>query len=253
MQDMGNLLGDASYAEAFSVSFDGAVVVGASDSPSGMREAFRWTTQGMTGLGFLAGGDWSEAKDTSAAGAVVVGHSNGTAGRQAFRWTAASGMVGLGFLPGGIPYSLATAVSADGNTVVGMARSPTLGDRAFRWTSAGSMTDLGDLGTYGGVLASDVSADGTRVVGWDRHEAFLWDQSYGMRPLRDVLIEDYGLDLNGWDLEYAHAISADGTTIVGSGTNPAGNTEAWAARIPEPTALHLLIAYGALALPLRRR
>ncbi|TKJ32311.1 MAG: hypothetical protein CEE38_23425 [Planctomycetes bacterium B3_Pla] len=43
---------------------------------------------------------------------------------------------------------------------------------------------------------------------------------------------DYGLDLTGWALTYAQGISADGLTIVGYGTNPAGNIEGWIATLP---------------------
>jgi len=44
-----------------------------------------------------------------------------------------------------------------------------------------------------------------------------------------VLVDDYGLDLTGWKLWKATAISDDGLTIVGSGENPNGETEAWIA------------------------
>jgi hypothetical protein len=44
----------------------------------------------------------------------------------------------------------------------------------------------------------------------------------------------YSFELNGWTLNHALAISADGTVIVGNGTNPAGSREAWIAVIPEP-------------------
>ncbi len=53
-----------------------------------------------------------------------------------------------------------------------------------------------------------------------------------MRSLRDVLVTDYGSDLTGWTLERANGVSPDGLTIVGDGTNPNGDREAWIARLP---------------------
>jgi hypothetical protein len=54
-----------------------------------------------------------------------------------------------------------------------------------------------------------------------------------MRVLQDVLT-DLGLDLSGWVLQSAEGTSSDGATIVGHGTNPNGDTEAFIARIPTP-------------------
>ena len=57
--------------------------------------------------------------------------------------------------------------------------------------------------------------------------------------------------LEGWRLDSAEAISADGRTIVGGGINPAGDSEAYLVVLPEPSAAALmLVGYGVL---LRRR
>ena len=69
--------------------------------------------------------------------------------------------------------------------------------------------------------------------------AFIWDSAHGMRNLQSVLAGSYGLDLTGWSLKKAAGISADGNTIVGYGTDPAGKTEAWLAVLAEPTPLVL--------------
>jgi hypothetical protein len=61
-------------------------------------------------------------------------------------------------------------------------------------------------------------------------EAFIWDDTNGMQGLKDVL-NSQGLNLTGWRLTEASAISDDGTTIVGTGKNPLGQTEAWIANI----------------------
>ena len=73
-----------------------------------------------------------------------------------------------------------------------------------------------------------------------------------MRSLQDMLVSDFGLDLTGWRLQGATAISADGQAIVGYGTNPNGQTEAWLAMIPEPGTA-LLVTVGVLGLATSRR
>ncbi|MCL5281834.1 MAG: hypothetical protein M1376_18205 [Planctomycetes bacterium] len=142
---------------------------------------------------------------------------------------------GLGDLPGGYFDSYAAGISADGSVVVGSSSSAA-GSEAFRWTQAGGMVGLGDLPGKVFSQAEGVSADGSVVVGYSSsaasQEAFIWDQANGMRSLQDLLTNTYGLDLTGWQLADAHAIGADGLTIVGFGLNPSGGWEAWRATLP---------------------
>ncbi|MBK7405444.1 MAG: hypothetical protein IPJ41_12630 [Phycisphaerales bacterium] len=51
-----------------------------------------------------------------------------------------------------------------------------------------------------------------------------------------MLESDYGLsaELAGWALNSANGVSSDGRTIVGVGTNPDGNQEAFYVRLPGP-------------------
>lgn len=230
-------IGDGSASD---ISADGSVVI--VNQTDGDVAAYRWTPEvGMVGLGDLPGGHVrSHARSVSADGSVVVGWSSSAAGQQAFRWTIAEGMVGLGEAPG-VRENYANAVSADGSVVVG---GSNFGGGAFRWTRETGMVRLGQGNAH------DVSADGSVVVGarggLNRNEAFFWDATDGMRSLADLLTAR-SVDLGGWWLESATAVSADGATIVGSGINPAGLTEAWLANIsvvPEPSAL----ASSALAL-----
>jgi len=215
-------------------------VVGFSSSKtSPIGEAFRWTRgAGMAGLGRLPGGEEftpSKARGVSADGQVVVGFSGSASGAEAFRWTPTEGMEALGDLPGGTFSSEALNISADGQVIVGYANSAQ-GQEAFRWTRSGGMATCGTFSSgYFYSEALDVSGDGSILVGYGLSEtgqqAFIWDEIHGMRDLREVLVKEYGLELSGWTLKMAWAISDDGLTIVGKGINADGNEEAWIARL----------------------
>jgi len=260
---LGDLPGGSFYSYAYGVSGDGSVVVGYSNSASD-KEAFYWTeTGGMVGLGALPGGTFvSEAFAVSADGSVIVGRSGYSTDEEPFRWKDLNGNglvdpdetldnhpeFGLGRLPGSWQPggSQAYGVSADGSVVVGYAGTAR---EAFRWEdlNGNGLVDaderldnhpefgLGFLpSTNPGSIARDVSADGSIVVGYSDGKAVIWDETYGIRIIKDVLENDFGLDLTGWSLVYAMGVSADGSTIVGYGTNPSGDTEGWIATIPEP-------------------
>jgi len=102
------------------------------------------------------------------------------------------------------------------------------------------MRSLGSL--PGGIPDSNaaaISSDGKVIVGHSdsaRGEAaFIWTEATGMRDLRDVLENEYGIDLRGWCLGRPNSVSGDGTAIVGTGTNPSGQTEGWIAVLGKPT------------------
>jgi len=249
---IGDLAGGTFESYANDVSTDGTVIVGLGHTDLGYQ-ASRWTqSTGQIPLGDLPGGNFhSSAFGVSRDGNVIVGQGNSAQGKEAFRWTQATGMVGLGDLNGGNFDSHAEDVLANGEVVVGYGHSSS-GREAFRWTESAGIVGLGDL--TGGAFESHAwggSADGSSIVGSGTTslgaEAFIWDSTNGMRNLKDVATTIYGLDLAGWRLTHALALSADGSAIVGQGYNPEGNIEAWMIReVPEPSGI-VLIAIGAIA------
>lgn len=130
---------------------------------------------------------------------------------QAFAWTAATGFVYLD--PTGIlTSSRATAISADGSTVVGGAHQG-----AFRWTAEGGLTVLLDA------YAADISSDGNFIVGESYStglQACIWNAS-------NVRV-DLGI-VAGATWTRGLAVSDNGRVVVGDGINPGGET---APRVP---------------------
>ena len=229
-------------------SADGSVAVGRIGR-SFFSSAWLWSTEGGRLVGPLRQDDYfASANGVSADGSVVVGNSLGEDGvLEAFLWNAADdSIVGLGFLEEAHSSSIAYEVSADGTIVVGNSDSSS-GNQVFRWTEEDGMVGLGSiLENSSRNVVTDLSADASVMVGTSRNRdgtaLFIWDERNGMRALPDVLTGDFGLDLTGWVLDSVTGISADGLTLVGSGTNPDGNTEAWIARLdpvstPEPSTL----------------
>ena len=257
MVGLGYLYTGSHESTIYGVSGDGSILAGWGGHSVYKDQPFFWTQQtGMVHIGNL--GANAHAKAISSNGNVIIGNGQSPSGGQVFYWTQTNGMVGIGDLSGGIFQSIANGTNSDGSVIVGMGNS-SLGLEAFRWTEAEGMIGLGDLS--GGAFCSnawDVSADGSIIVGEGTtsttalgNEAFIWDASNGIQNLKDVLVNNHGLDLTGWTLATATGISADGLTIVGFGSNPDGYTEAWIAEIPEPATISLM-AVGALTM-LRRR
>jgi probable HAF family extracellular repeat protein len=220
---------------ATGVNADGSVVVGGFGSVG--HGAFRWTASGGK-VGLTVSEYEDVASAVSADGSVIVGHTLVEVGDytppEAFRWTYEGGVVLLGDLPGGEWESYASGISADGSVVVGQSNSAS-GYEAFRWTSGGGMVGLGDL--PGGEFlsgASAVSADGSVIVGGGNSasgpEAVRWTSGGGTQRLWDVLLaQGVNPAAGGWSsLNVATGVSADGNTIIGSGTRN-GNPEAFIA------------------------
>jgi uncharacterized membrane protein len=233
---LGDLAGGGSFSQVLGISANGSLLVGWGSSDQGLESA-RWEGGAPIAMGDLPGGAvQSSAAAISADGSVIVGTGTSPEGQHVYQWMLPTGMVPLGDLPGGAFASEPFAMTPDGSVIVGESTS-SFGMEAFRWSKATGFVGLGDL--MGGKfqsLALDVSANGARIVGFGTTgsgmEAFLWDSTQGMRRLADVLLALGATSVARWQLTEATGISADGKTIIGNGTNPAGVTEGWVARLP---------------------
>ena len=248
------------YSTALGVNADGSVVVGASYyatlSGLNVNEAFRWTQAGgMAPLGFISSAyayPTSTAAGVSGDGTIVVGSSSADAAghTEAFRWTQAGGMVGLGYLNANAvsPASSATAISSDGSTIVGRSLDSNTKTQAMMWTSSGGMVGLGFLSTNSSYtimsVANAVDANGSVIVGWSYlpvsgsnvQTGFRWTSATGMQSIASLLTTA-GVSTTGWTLRAAVGVSGNGQFIVGSGTDPAGKTEAYLVRYVDSSVL----------------
>ncbi len=261
------------------ISDDGSVIIGASNSASGVQ-ATRWTqASGPTGLGSLPGygsnataisgdgstiwgtstptynevasgpgwrmngsgtliglgSDVSVPFDASGDGSVIVGAKvlsplSGTP----TRWDSSGNAILLGPPPDPMQGGVASAVSSDGQTIVG----GNLGN-AVMWDANGQMTPIGHISDkVRSLYAMDVNQDGSIIVGDSLRQlnantlapdAFVWTPEIGMRRLIDAVANDPQLKsaMAGWKLYGADAISANGRYIAGWGLDPNRDVQGW--------------------------
>jgi probable HAF family extracellular repeat protein len=226
-RNLGFLPGYAS-SSASAVSSDGSVVVGVATTAANNRQAFRWNSrEGMVGLGFMPGGTTSGARAVSADGATIVGDGNANSGDPstslaAFRWTADAGLQRLVPPPGpAISLCSAGGVSGDGAVVVGTCLQ--FNNAAFRWmASTGSVA----LSQFGGgsnqqSTAVAISRDGAVIAGAG-HPVLTGAVIWATDGSPTILGK-----LPGHGSGTATAVSRDGSVVVGSSTDGAGNSRAF--------------------------
>jgi probable HAF family extracellular repeat protein len=101
------------------------------------------------------------------------------------------------------------------------------------------MVGLGFLPGGNSSLARGVNADGTVVVGQandasGQPQAFRWTAETRVQSVLTLLQAAGVVTMAGWQLGSANGVSADGTVIVGDGTDPLGHPQGWIARLPLP-------------------
>jgi probable HAF family extracellular repeat protein len=210
--DLGRLSAGRNSSYASGISADGKLVVGSANHGNYSQVAFTWTpNSGMVSLDqSVAIRRFAEASAVDRDGSVIVGSwdADRTGLSRAFRWTRKTGIVTLGILPGA-DRSNATAVSADGQVVVGHS------ERAFRWSERTGMVALmGGRTTFG---ATAVSADGRSVFGDESGP----DGSHVIRWDENGTITRYAKPLGALDAS-VHAVTPDGSVAVGQYSFPIG-------------------------------
>jgi len=226
-RSLGVLPGYAS-SSAHAVSSDGSVVVGTTHTATGSHQAFLWSAQrGMVGLGFMPGGTLSSATAVSADGTVVVGDGNAASSDPptslaGFRWTTDAGMRPLDSLPG-TAFQLCSSrgVSGDGAVVVGTCLQ--FNNSAFRWTAGTGTVALGQFGGGSNMqsTATAISLDGTAIVGAG-HPVLTGAVMWSAEGSPTILGK-----LPGDGSATAMAVSRDGSVVVGTSTDNAGNSRAF--------------------------
>lgn len=231
-------LGVAGYTHSYAhaISADGDSVVGQLWG-TGVSQAFLWTPGGgMQALPYFVGGRQQSAALGVSDTGLVVGFASHLVDTEAYYWTEASGaLTGLGYLPGGT-YSSAYDVTPDGRVIVGESGAADGSWHPVVWRDNGGgyvISDLGLLGGWDGATAVSLTPDGNVVVGYAMpsvgdNVAFRWSSDHGMQTMRDWLAAT-GVDVGSWQLVDAMDVSSDGNTVVGSGVNAAGDTEAYVA------------------------
>lgn len=215
--DLGRLFpGDS--AHAWAMSDDGQVVTGSSGSGASSR-AFRWTGQsGMIDLNIPE----SYALAISANGSVIAGNFNPTIapGTNLFRWSQSDGLEDLGTLGTNDTYPY--FVGPDGAIIIGTTFDIELFS-AFRWTGQGGIQLLDLPAPAVSAAAQDASDDGSIIVGYwidfdYEPRGAIWT-SDGAFDLRAYLQSLNTSGLEGWIFRNAVGVSADGSTIIGTGSH----------------------------------
>jgi WD40 repeat protein len=245
------------WSQATDLSSDGTIVVGHHWNKS-HSTGFRWNSGETTLLPRPPGYEHAAAVALTRCGKMILGrayhtidselvmdlqHADRVPDVRPVIWTENDVQLVAGLDPNFNWWP--SDISDDGSVIVGLCwprqqRARTGGPvrgTAFRWES-GRVRRLKSLPgcRYGEAIA--ISGDRQRIVGRCFHAddptddiGVVWDADHEIRSLAEALA-GAGANPAGWKIEYGKAISHDGYSIAGQGINPAGQSEAWLARLP---------------------
>jgi hypothetical protein len=216
------------YAEAFDISSDGSIAVGYHNSAALLWRPINGTWNDITSTSFTS----LSLTGVSGDGSKAAGYGDTTAGAmQPVWWSSSTGaVVQLSGTAG-----RARGISRDGKVIVGYTNDtiPT------RWSGTNFATremlaTLPAAGTETGGFIVATNQDGSVSVGFSyigsgSDEAVIWTSS-GIQKISDILSAE-GVNLAGWSLGSAVAVSNDGKTVAGTGDYNALQ-RGWVARLP---------------------
>ena len=207
------------FASSIGISQDGSTIIGGHIGLDGFASPALWTASGVTDLGHPANGctplanSWGSGYGVNKNGKVAVGLAWTCTAAEGFVWTSQRGNLSLGH-PAGNRSSRASAISADGKTIVGFWEDQAGPRRPVRWQAGAGARDLflGDA-TLGEATA--VNSDGSQIVGQTPDEtgngvAFLYSDTAGLTLLGTITHSPS-------DQSIANAISDNGRVIGWSG------------------------------------
>ncbi|MCA9295255.1 MAG: hypothetical protein KC983_02035, partial [Phycisphaerales bacterium] len=200
-------------SNVYDITENGSILVGQSRGDDGAGRSVRWSGSTiellLPGQIFEVGVVWSIADD----GSVALGQGSGQYWvASAPDFTAEIMMVPTQLIP------FVKQLSPDGSLAVGSSLSSSTRATLFNHAT-GTATVLLDC-VPGNDAATDISADNSIVVGTratgQSPDALIWyDIEQCAMSIKDRLTNEFGLNLAGWELSEAVAVSADGTTIAG--------------------------------------
>lgn len=233
--------GSPPNSNIYGLSSDGLFAVGSSNNTLGYG-AIAWTPEGgMVELPNLAvTRSRAAAADVTDDHAHIVGScENEEGGMRAVVWHRDGEGYTIQVLRGleeGYDSGVAFGVSGDGSVIVGYSVPP-FPMHAARWDADGTAHPLGDfLGGRDESQAFATTDDGLVIVGEgsdaEGKRAFVWSPGYGIQYLTTALSMAGVVVPDGWELQRANDVSADGRTIVGVARDPSGDTMGFIAVLP---------------------
>jgi uncharacterized membrane protein len=209
------------------ISADGTAIVASrqgSDgnvNPTMWKRSTGWVDLGHPSEGCVLDGSWGSAYDVNADGTAVVGLAWYCPGAEGFLWTPQNGMVGLGHPPRAS--SRASAISADGKTIVGFYEHPQQGYRRPVVWRNGHAVLIAGANSVG--EATGVSSNGNRVTGQADDGSGIAKAFHYTGPTGVVSIGT--LSGNPTDQSMGNAVSDHGTVIGFSGDPFFGGSQAF--------------------------